>query len=44
MRNLQGVIFDMDGLIFDTEHLYYRATKEIADELAIDYDLSLIHI
>lgn len=41
MRNLQGVIFDMDGLIFDTEHLYYRATKEIADELAIDYDMEI---
>ncbi len=41
MRNLQGVIFDMDGLIFDTEQLYYRATKEIADEFAIAYDMDI---
>ncbi|MGX7197050.1 HAD family hydrolase [Enterococcus olivae] len=41
MNNLQGVIFDMDGLIFDTEPLYYRSTKEIADELSIAYDMDV---
>ncbi len=41
MRNLQGVIFDMDGLIFDTEHLYYRATQDVADALGFAYDFSI---
>lgn len=38
---LQGVIFDMDGLIFDTEQLYYQATQEVADEMGFTYDFSL---
>lgn len=41
MSNLQGVIFDMDGLIFDTEPLYYRSAQEIADELSISYDMNV---
>lgn len=28
----------MDGLIFDTETLYYRANKEVADELGLPFD------
>ncbi|KAF1303764.1 HAD family phosphatase [Enterococcus saccharolyticus] len=38
---LQGVIFDMDGLIFDTEQLYYQATQDVADEMGFAYDFSL---
>lgn len=40
MAKLRGVIFDMDGLIFDTELLYYQATQIVADQMG----LSLIHI
>ena len=35
MAELNGVIFDMDGLIFDTELLYYQATQIVADQMAI---------
>lgn len=38
MKNIKAVIFDMDGLIFDTESIYYRGSQEVADELGIPYD------
>lgn len=34
---IKGVIFDMDGLIFDTETLVYQATQRAADELQITF-------
>ncbi|MHC5372444.1 HAD family hydrolase [Enterococcus sp. LJL120] len=37
MKKLSGVIFDMDGLIFDTEMLYYKATQKVADDLGFAY-------
>ncbi|HJF19673.1 MAG TPA: HAD family phosphatase [Enterococcus columbae] len=36
----QGVIFDMDGLLFDTEMLYYEANLKAAKEFGIPYDFS----
>ena len=30
-RNISHVIFDMDGLMFDTERLYVRALKEYVE-------------
>ncbi|WP_122645444.1 HAD family hydrolase [Enterococcus mediterraneensis] len=41
MNKLAGVIFDMDGLIFDTEMIYYQATQVIADKMKIPYDKEL---
>ncbi len=32
------VIFDMDGLMFDTEPLYYEANQRTADKLGIPFD------
>lgn len=37
MNNVEGVIFDMDGLLFDTEVVYYRSTQKVADEMGIPY-------
>lgn len=38
MEKLSGVIFDMDGLILDTEMIYYKATQKVADEMGFPYD------
>jgi haloacid dehalogenase superfamily, subfamily IA, variant 3 with third motif having DD or ED/haloacid dehalogenase superfamily, subfamily IA, variant 1 with third motif having Dx(3-4)D or Dx(3-4)E len=35
---IKGIIFDMDGLIFDTETIYYQASQEVADNLGLPYD------
>lgn len=32
------VVFDMDGLMFDTEPIYYKANQETADALNIPFD------
>ncbi|WP_368644941.1 HAD family hydrolase [Alkalibacterium putridalgicola] len=34
------VVFDMDGLMFDTEPLYYKANQKTADALSIPFDYS----
>ena len=41
MKKIQGIIFDMDGLIFDTEPIYYQAAQQAADELGIPYDMEI---
>ncbi|MEG2294642.1 MAG: HAD family phosphatase [Carnobacterium sp.] len=38
MGKVKAVIFDMDGLIFDTETLYYRSMQEVADRLGLPFD------
>ena len=37
--NIKGVVFDMDGLMFDTENLTYTLQKPILAERGIDYTL-----
>jgi len=37
-RDLRGVAFDLDGVIVTTDRLHYRAWKELADELGLDFD------
>ncbi|MFP9129797.1 beta-phosphoglucomutase [Niallia sp. BSM11] len=37
--SLKAVIFDFDGVIADTVHLYYEATKRVADELEVSYTM-----
>lgn len=38
MGMLQGIIFDLDGVICHTDELHYLAWKSIADELGIAFD------
>jgi HAD superfamily hydrolase (TIGR01509 family) len=33
----KGIIFDLDGLLFDTEKVYYEETQKVADELGLYY-------
>lgn len=37
-RLIQAVLFDMDGLMFDTERLYVKAWKEVGKQLGIPID------
>lgn len=37
MNTVKTVIFDMDGLMFDTEKIYYKSNQATADELGMDY-------
>ncbi|MGM0218399.1 HAD family hydrolase [Enterococcus sp. AZ126] len=37
MKKIDGVIFDMDGLLFDTELIYYQSTQKIADKMGFPY-------
>ena len=39
--NYKSVIFDMDGLLFDTEIVYYEATQVVADRFGFPYDKEL---
>ncbi|WP_165002919.1 MULTISPECIES: HAD family phosphatase [unclassified Enterococcus] len=36
-----AVIFDMDGLLFDTELVYYEASQVVADKMGLPYDKEL---
>lgn len=37
MKQVRTVIFDMDGLMFDTETIYYKANQKTADNLGMEY-------
>ena len=38
---IQGVIFDLDGVITDTAHLHFLAWKELGDSLGVEVNLEL---
>ncbi|WP_027107634.1 HAD family hydrolase [Lacticigenium naphthae] len=38
MNQIKAVIFDMDGLMFDTETIYYQANQAAADEINMPFD------
>lgn len=40
---MQALIFDMDGVLVDTEPIHIRSFQLYMDELGLDYDLSYIH-
>ena len=41
---LKGIIFDMDGVLINSEPVHYRIWKEALLTRGIELDLSLIHI
>ncbi|MGD1848500.1 MAG: beta-phosphoglucomutase [Salibacteraceae bacterium] len=38
MKHIQGVIFDLDGVIVDTAKYHFIAWKRLANELGVDFD------
>ncbi|MFP4052552.1 MAG: beta-phosphoglucomutase [Phycisphaerae bacterium] len=42
-RELQAVIFDLDGVLVKTDHFHYLAWKELADELGLAFDEEVNH-
>lgn len=41
LKMVEAVIFDMDGLMFDTETVYYRANQQAADQLKLPFDYTI---
>lgn len=39
---IKAIVFDMDGVLFDTERLYNIAWKKAAQDYPIDYDLDAL--
>ncbi|MFW6065697.1 MAG: beta-phosphoglucomutase, partial [Planctomycetota bacterium] len=42
-QGLEGVIFDLDGVLVSTDRLHYQAWKELADELGLEFDDEVNH-
>ena len=38
---IKGAVFDMDGLMFDTEKLVYQAWQRVMDSNGYDYDFEI---
>lgn len=38
MKNIQAVIFDLDGVICSTDQYHYLAWKQLADQLGLSFD------
>jgi len=39
MKNIKGIIFDLDGVLVDTARYHYLAWKRLADELGFDFTI-----
>ena len=37
IKQYQGAIFDLDGVLVDTAKYHYLAWKQLADELGFDF-------
>jgi len=37
MKNIKGLIFDLDGVLLSTDHFHYLAWKKLADRLGIEF-------
>ena len=35
---LQGILFDLDGVLCSTDEYHYRAWKELADSISVSFD------
>ena len=42
-QRLEGVIFDLDGVLVSTDRFHYVAWKELADELSLPFDEEVNH-
>lgn len=38
MKNIKGIIFDLDGVLVFTDHYHYLAWKKMADRLGVYFD------
>lgn len=43
MKKYRALFFDNDGILVDTEHLYYKATKEVLAEVGVELTHALYH-
>jgi len=41
MREIECILFDLDGVLTDTSKLHYQAWKKLADEIGIYFDESI---
>lgn len=39
MKEIKGLLFDLDGVIVDTAKYHYLAWKQLADELGVDFTI-----
>lgn len=39
MKEIKGLLFDLDGVIVDTAKYHYLAWKQLSDELGIDFNI-----
>lgn len=43
MKNIRAVLFDMDGLLLDSEKISIRATKQTAAEMGFEVDITELY-
>ncbi len=43
MRMIQAIFWDNDGVLVDTEHLYFRATRQVLASVGVEFDEQAYH-